>query len=412
MSSRVAITKLRECDFDAAVRQAIDLAGGFADLIKPDSRVVVKPNLARLAPSASGAVTDARVTEAVTKAVLDLNPASVTIAEGTAVGYDDGCLSTEEVYRLSGTDAVAQRLGVPCVYLNRDEAVPVEVPSPLAMDRILIARSILDADVLISVPVLKTHPRCNATIALKNLWGCVPGTEKRAGHMLGINGALVDLLSVLRPTYSIVDATVAAEGFWRVPQDSRVMGLILAGDDAVAVDVVGCALMGIDPESVFYLREIMRRDGLITGLQDIQVVGESVSDHAEQFKQSFDLFMEGFPDVNVVYGPSFCGGCVAELVSALNHIRDAGYGERLKGLTLVLGGPEEEFERTEKMAFIGECSVDLAEGAPGIGGCPPDEDGVFEAICAACGADLPLVLSVRDETRRRKWDDSMHLIGQ
>ncbi|MCD6400133.1 DUF362 domain-containing protein [candidate division WOR-3 bacterium] len=411
MSNRVAITRVKDCDFDAAVRQALELAGGFMDLIRPDSRVVVKPNLARRAPSGSGAVTDARVTEAVTKAVLDLRPASVTIAEGAPAGYDDASLSTEEVFRLSGTDAVAQRLGVPCVYLNTDEPVSVEVPSPLAMDRILIARTILDADVVISVPVLKTHPRTNATIALKNLWGCVPGTEKRAGHMLGINASLVDLLSVLRPTYSVVDASVAAEGFWRVPEDSRVMGLILAGADAVAVDVVGCSLMGVDPQTVFYLRETMKRDGYITGLQDIEVVGESVADHAEQFKQSFDLFMQGFPDIRIVYGPAFCSGCVAELVSALNHIRDAGYGEWLKGLTLVVGGAE-DFEPSEKMAFIGECSADLAGSAPCVGGCPPDEDDVFEAICAACGADVSVVMSVRDEARRRKWDSSMHLIQQ
>jgi hypothetical protein len=169
--------------------------------------------------------------------------------------------------------------------------------------------------------------------------------------------------------------------------------------------------MMVDPESVFYLRETMQRDGLIRSLQDIQVVGESIADHAEQFKQSFDLFMEGFPEVNFVCGPSFCGGCVAELVSALNHIRKAGYGERLKGLTLVLGGAE-DFEPSPKMAFIGECSAELAEDFPCALGCPPEEDSVFEAICEACGADLSLVMSLRDEARRAIWESTMHLIGQ
>ena len=121
MSNRVAITRVKDCDFDAAVRQALELAGGFMDLIRPDSRVVVKPNLARRAPSGSGAVTDARVTEAVTKAVLDLRPASVTIAEGAPAGYDDASLSTEEVFRLSGTDAVAQRLGRKSIGIEIDE---------------------------------------------------------------------------------------------------------------------------------------------------------------------------------------------------------------------------------------------------------------------------------------------------
>ncbi len=223
MKQRVSIVRLQDCDYYGAVVQAVESAGGLSSLISSDSRVVIKPNLARKEASGSGAITDARVTEAVTKLVLDLNPASVVIAEGTAVGYDDGALGTREVFDLSGTSAVAGRLGVPCVYLNSDEAVPVEVPEPKALDRILVARTIVESDVVISVPVLKTHPRVNATIALKNMFGTLPGTEKRAAHMLGINDSLIDIFSVLRPHYSVVDAAVACEGTWRVPEDMRMM---------------------------------------------------------------------------------------------------------------------------------------------------------------------------------------------
>lgn len=408
---RVSIVKVEQCNFDRAVASAVDLAGGFGDLIKPDSRVVVKPNMMKPVPSGTGVITDARLTEAVTKLVLDMRPASVVIAEGTAAGYDDGASSTEEAFNLSGTTAVAQRLGVPCVYLNRDEAVAVEVPNPRAMDRILLARTAYEADVLISVPVLKTHPRCNATIALKNLWGVPPGTEKRAGHMLGINDALVDMLSVIRPTYSIVDANVASQGVWRVPEDSRVLGLLLAGKDALATDVVGCALMGVDPESVYYLRELMRMEGEVRGLEDIEVVGESIIDHAERFKTAFEVVMEMFPGVTVVAGDLFCSGCVAELLSALRHMKGAGYEKHMDGLTIVVGNPE-DYEVSGKVAVIGGCSEDVDENWPTAGGCPPAEDDVFAALCEACGAELSLVLSVRDEFRRDMWESTMHLISQ
>jgi len=408
---RVSIVKLQQCDFDDAVARAIDLAGGFKELIKPDSRVVVKPNLNKAVPSGTGVITDARLTEAVTRAVLDMRPASVVIAEGAAVGYDDGAIGTAEAFDISGTTAVAQRLGVPLVHLNTDEAVAVEVPNPRAMDRILLARTAYEADVLVSVPVLKTHPRCNATIALKNLWGVPPGTEKRAGHMLGINAALVDLFSVLRPSYSIVDANVASEGVWRVPEDSRVMGLLMAGKDALAVDVVGCALMGISPEAVYYLREMMQMDGEVHGLEDIDAVGESIEDHAERFRTAFEVIMEMFPGVRVVEGDSFCSGCVAELVSALRHMKGAGYEAHMDGLTIVVGNPV-EFEASGKVAVIGGCTDELSEDWPVASGCPPAEDDVFEALCQACGAELSLVLSVRDEFRREKWESTMHLIAE
>jgi len=408
---RVSIVKVEQCDFDKAVASAVDLAGGFADLIKPDSKVVIKPNIIKPVPSGTGVITDARLTEAVTKLALDMRPASVVIAEGSAAGYDDMASSTGEAFNISGTAAVANRLGVQCVYLNSDAAVPVEVPNPRAMDRILLAKTAYEADVLISVPVLKTHPRCNATISLKNLWGVTPGTEKRAGHMLGINSSLVDLFSVIRPTYSIVDANVASEGVWRVPEDSRMLGLLLAGRDALATDVVGCALMGVDPDSVYYLRELMQMEGEIRGLQDIEVVGESVVDQAERFKTSFDVVMEQFPGVSVVAGDLFCSGCVAELVSALRHMKGAGYEKHMDGLTIVVGNPE-EYEVTGKVAVIGGCSEDVDESWPTATGCPPAEDDVFAALCDACGAELSLVLSVRDEFRREAWESTMHLISQ
>lgn len=410
MKQRVSITKIENCDFDKAVRDAVDLAGGLPELVKRDSRVVVKPNLARLAPSGSGAITDARATEAVVKLVLDFNPASVVIAEGTAVGYDDGSFSTEEVLNVSGTRAVAQKLGVSCVNLNTDEPVAIEVPEPRAMDRILVARTIVESDVVISVPVLKTHNRTNATIALKNMWGCLVGTEKRAGHMLGINNSLVDLFSVLRPAYSVIDGSVAMEGLWRSPEDARIMGLILAGRDALAADIVGCALMGIHPYSVFYLRELMARPGEVSALSDVEVVGESLEAHAQVFRPAFDVFMDRYPDVKVVTGPSFCGGCVAELVSAVRYMYDAGYGERMKELTIVVGAPE-DVEVEGLVAVIGECSQDYEQCGVMASGCPPAEDDVLAAICEAIGADVSLVMSVRDENRRSMWDSTSDLVG-
>jgi uncharacterized protein (DUF362 family) len=405
MKPRVSITRIVNCDFDKAVREAVELAGGLTELIKRDSRVVVKPNLARLAASGSGEITDARVTEAVARLVLDLNPASVVIAEGTAVGYDDGALSTEEVLDLSGTRAVANKLGIPCVNLNADEPVALKVPEPRAMDRILVARTIVESDVVISVPVLKTHNRTNATISLKNMWGALTGTEKRTGHLLGLNNALVDYFSVMRPTYSVIDASVAMEGLWRTPQDARIMGLVLAGRDALAADLVGCALMGIHPYSVFYLRELTSLPGEVHGLSDVEIVGEPIEAHAQVFRPAFDVFMERYPAVRLVAGPSFCGGCVAELVSAIRYMHDAGYGEQMRDLTIVVGAPE-DIELEGNVVVIGECSQEYEESGSFAPACPPAEDDVLTSICEAVGADASLVMTVRDENRRRMWEST------
>ncbi len=228
--------------------------------------------------------------------------------------------------------------------------------------------------------------------------------------MLGINNSLVDYLSVLRPAYSIVDASVAMEGLWRSPEDARMLGLILAARDALAVDIVGCGLMGMHPYSVFYLRELMSMPGQVRGFQDIDIVGESIEDHAQQFRPAFDLFMERYPEVKLVTGPSFCGGCVAELVSALRYMHDAGYGERMKQVTIVVGGPE-DVEIEGPAVVIGQCCEAFEDCGPFAFGCPPAEDDVLTAMCEAVGADASLVMSLRDENRRRMWDESSALIN-
>jgi hypothetical protein len=169
--------------------------------------------------------------------------------------------------------------------------------------------------------------------------------------------------------------------------------------------------MGVDPYSVYYLRELMQMAGEVRGLEDIEVVGESIADHAEKFKTSFEVMMEMFPGVRIIEGDSFCGGCVAELASALRHIKGAGYEAHLDGLTIIVGNPE-EYEVSGKVAVIGGCTEDADDGWPTATGCPPAEDDVFAAICEACGAELSLVLSIRDETRRQVWDSTMHLISQ
>ena len=83
----VSVVKAGE-DVELAVRKAISLAGGLDEIVTRGSTVLVKPNVSSCERSGSGKVTDARVTEAVTKIVLEKRPKSVVIAEGSAVGYD------------------------------------------------------------------------------------------------------------------------------------------------------------------------------------------------------------------------------------------------------------------------------------------------------------------------------------
>ena len=117
----VSIVRAGE-DVELAVRKAVSLAGGLEGIVSSKSRVLIKPNIASRDRSGTGKVTDARVTQAITKMVLERSPRSVIIGEGSAVGFDfpelqDTMMALEQ----SGTKEVAEKLGVGLVDLNTDD---------------------------------------------------------------------------------------------------------------------------------------------------------------------------------------------------------------------------------------------------------------------------------------------------
>ncbi len=405
MACRVAISKVDKGDIEAAVRQATSLAGGLEEIINESSRVLIKPNLGKPSPSGSGVLTNAKVTEAVTKLVLELNPRSIIIGEGAIAGYDFPGFSTKEVFEASGTLEVARRLGVELRNLNRDTFEEVTIQQPNVMEKVRIARTALESDVIISVPVLKSHIRTHVTLSLKNMKGVMPGAEKRKSHRLGLDLAIVDLNSVVRPSYAVIDATVGMEGLWQYPQDMREVGLVIAGRDALAADIVGTSLMDIDPNQVMHLNYLAEKEGTTVDLERIEIVGEPLHKHRLHFKTGFQAFEERFPGLDIIQGESACSGCTNELVSAIIYMKEAGYGKELEDLTVIIGNPSRP-KVTDKAAVLGKCAKDFKHLGHYAAGCPPKEKDMIYALCRVCAADYKQVIATRDEARHKLWQSS------
>ncbi len=405
MQQEVALVRVEHGGIESAVRRAVDLAGGLGHLINGATRVLVKPNIWSPQPSGTGSITDCRVTEAVVRIVLDHGPASVIIGEGCGAGYDTRGWSTEEAFISSGTRDVAERLGIPLRNLNVDGFEEVEIPGALVMDRVRIARTALESDVIISVPVLKSHIRTHVTLSLKNMKGVIPGAEKRKTHRLGLDQAIVDLNSVVCPHFVVLDATVGMQGLWDYPDDAIEMGLIAAGADALAVDCAGSRLMGIDSHQVMHLRYMAQRRAVELDDSAMHVVGESIEVHRRSFKTGFQVFSERFPQVTILQGPSACTGCTSELVTALTYLDKAGCSPEMNGLHVVVGDVEEVVP-VPRLAVLGRCAAAYAGLGVYAPGCPPREEEVLRALCQACSVDAQRVLQERDRARERMWSDS------
>lgn len=394
-------------DIEAAVREAVDLAGGLDEIVKAHSRVLIKPNIASADRSGTGRITDARVTEAVAKIVLERNPRSVIIAEGSAVGYDFPDLQdTMNALEESGTKEVAERLRVPLIDLNRDAHREIPIPDPLVMKSVRIAATVLQSDVLISVPVLKTHIRSAVTLSLKNMKGVMPGAEKKKTHRVGLELAIADLNSVVKPHFAVVDGLVGMEGLWEIPDDSVPVGIVGAGRDPVAVDSVFARVMGVRLEEVMHLQYCARKGLGVCQAGEIETAGLTISSVCRPFRPAFEVLARRYPELRIL-AEKACTGCTGELISTLIYIREAQQVGKLKDLTVILGEPPEHLPEG-KVVVVGQCAQKLKEQAPFVPGCPPTVDAITEKICATCEIDIRLVRQKRDALHRTTYGKSLH----
>jgi uncharacterized protein (DUF362 family) len=237
---------------------AIDLADvisrGLAELafdVRGRS-VLLKPNLIEYEPGRL-INTNPFVAAGAATAFLRAGASQVVVAEGPGHRRD-------MEYLLAATGFVdhLKDLRIRFVDLNHDDVRPVALRSHFTgLDSILLPVELLKADVIVSLPKLKTHHWAAMTASMKNFFGVVPGAvygwPKNFLHFHGIDQSIVDLVATIRPHFTIVDAIIAMEGDGPIMGRARQAGFLAMGSDLVAVDATCARLIGFQPEKITYL---------------------------------------------------------------------------------------------------------------------------------------------------------------
>jgi uncharacterized protein (DUF362 family) len=219
--------------------------------------VLLKPNLVEYDPD-TAINTDPRLVAATVVALRRAGAASVTVGEGPGHRRD-----VQDVITRSGLLDALGGVNAPFVDLNADVVRRVPLRSRYTvMGELWLPETVLGAEVVISMPKMKTHHWAGVTLSLKNLFGCLPGRvygwPKNVLHWAGIEGCILDIAGAVRPSYAIVDGIVGMEGNGPISGEPVRAGVLVFGDDPVATDVVAASLMGVDPGSVAYLVEAGR----------------------------------------------------------------------------------------------------------------------------------------------------------
>ncbi len=253
------------------VREAVDKAFQLFPLEFRGKKVLIKPNVLRASDAQEGIVTHPSVLRAVVDKVETLAPASIVVGDNPGL-FNYG--ANEASFEQAGLKAAAGRY-----YQNiGNDSQKVDF-NPDFMPTVSLSRAVLDSDIIISLPKFKTHGLTVMTGAIKNSYGFLPGAQKArlhkaAGSPERFHEMLVDVFRLRVPDFFVVDAVVGMQGNGPASPDLRNIGLILASDNAVALDSVIATMMGCDPSRLRFLQKAKQLGLGDYDLRAIEIIGE------------------------------------------------------------------------------------------------------------------------------------------
>lgn len=261
------------------IKESIDLLGGLASLIKPNAKVFIKCNCVGPFPKEKGITTHPIVLKAIISLLKEFTN-DITVGDNPATKDQIFTLKKNGLYEIIQEEKVK--------VLNNKDLVTITNPNYKVYNEFEISKEMLDFDILINLPKLKTHSLTYITCAQKNLFGFIYGLNKSAWHVKASNPlqfgeAINDLYGALisnfkgRPILSICDGIIGLEGegpsSGGIPINSKIL---LTSLDPVALDRVAVMKMGLDYKKAFINVIAGERGYGINDITKINILGDSI----------------------------------------------------------------------------------------------------------------------------------------
>jgi len=272
MSSTVSIVHtedlseegLRNATFDAIDKSGFKLPNGI------DS-AMLKVNLRYYWDSSTGETTDPRIVSAIIDYIRHHNGDGIDIVVAEA---DASAMRTKYAFRMLGYDKLAQRKRVKLLNLCECEKVETELVVNRRKFSLPVAEPMLNSDLLINVPKLRTHRLTNVSCCLKNMFGAIAVPRKIVYHS-HLNEVIVGINKLIKPNLAVIDGIIA------LGKNPVKMGLVLASEDQLAADVVAAKIMGYNARRIKHFT-LAEREG-VGRMKDFEIVGAINPESAKLF---------------------------------------------------------------------------------------------------------------------------------
>ncbi len=328
--------------------------------LDPKALIGLKPNLVVAKPHTSGATTSPGLVAGIIEYFQSKGYHRLLILEGSWVGERTG-----EAFRICGYQELAAKYGVQLVDLQQDGFKQYD-GGGLSIN---ICNKAMEVDYLINIPVLKGHCQTGITCALKNLKGCIPNSEKRRFHTMGLHKPIAYLNKLLKQHLIIVDGMMGDLDFEEGGNPVQ-MNRLIAGFDPVLVDSYAAVLMGYDLEEIPYIGLAAQLG--VGRLQDSfnNVIGLN----QDQYRSPLPRGRKVRQLAGYIDDREACSACYGSLIHALARLNEHGKLNRLSKKICI--GQGYHGQKVDGIG-IGACtkSSDLH-----LGGCPPKAKDIIDFI--------------------------------
>ena len=237
------------------------------------SKIFIKPNLSH-PEYLPGVVTSPELMQQLVGLLRDSNNEVIV---GESNGFNYPCWTA---FDKTGAQAAVKAAGGTVINLSEDKVVEVKFQGNMPLKRLFLPKTVLDADAVVDLPLMKTHEFMAYSGAIKNLFGCVPSNKRIYLHPY-LPEVMHRLYTLFKPQLTIMDARTGIEGNGPTKGKPVKMGLMLTGNDALAIDIAATKVMMLNWKET-YLNYIAKKTDFRE--EDIQVEGLSVAEVAQRFE--------------------------------------------------------------------------------------------------------------------------------
>lgn len=383
-----------------SIKQVVDLAGGL-NRIPKTAKVFIKPNIVFWSKSAIfpkwGVITTSRVVADVVKLLVEYGLKDITIGEGTVVLDPKDKETQEDAYRRLGYRSLEKQYGIKCISVFDRPFEKVDLDAGLSLN---FNTDILNSDLVIDLPVLKTHAQTVVSLGIKNLKGTIDINSRKKCHNVDGNRDLHFYVSKLSQKFpnilTVIDGIYSNERGPAFDGKARRTNLLIASWDVLSADLVGATILGHSPEKVPHLVHSANHYSRPMDLSDIDVRGlalESVvSFHNHTFPYTEDnslpLSMAKMGIAGLTYpkyDSTLCTYCSVLTGAVLTSIAMSWKGSPWPDVE-VLTGKLMKPTPGKRSVLIGKCLFEANKGNPDLKDaifvktCPPDPKKIIEAF--------------------------------